>query len=97
MKTFKIINIIITILNGIFIIAINTLYFQLPVPNKIYLRDIKTGGNLPNSFINLSIIGLIINILLWLIYLFRYGKNKKIAFFIIFEIVLIVVGILYQL
>lgn len=44
---FRIINIIITILNALYVILINTFYVQLPVPNKEYLRDLKFRWSIP--------------------------------------------------
>lgn len=100
MKIFKSINVIITVLNAIYFAAINIIYFELPVPNRYYLRDLEGEILRPNSFLNISIIGFSISILLWLIYLIAFKKNKNdrrlSLFTILIEVTISVWGILYQ-
>ncbi len=101
MKIFRVINIIITILNIMYLVLINTLYVQLPVPNKEYLRDLNFGGTFPKYFINFSLISLSINILLIILYYFKYRKNlKKIEtitniVLIVIECIVIILSLLY--
>lgn len=101
MKVLKFINYLMILLNIAYIILLNVFYVQLPVPNKIYLKDIKTGGILPNSFINIGIGGLIINIIIALIYIILIKNNIKEkrlnSIIILFEILCIIIGIVYQL
>lgn len=101
MKFFRIINIIITVLNILYLILINTLYVQLPVPNKEYLRDLKFDGNFPNEFINISLVSLLINIILIFLYHLKYckklRKSEKVIniALIVIECLVIILSLLY--
>lgn len=94
MKLFKCLNTIITMLNVIYFIAINVLYFELPVPNRYYFRDLEP------AILKLSIIGFSVSILLWLIYLYKFKKNKKernlSLYIILIEVMIVIWSILYQ-
>lgn len=100
MKVLKFINYLLIIINIVYIVLLNTFYVQLPVPHKTYLRDIKVGGILPNCFINISICGLIMSIIISLVYIFaskNNNKEKKINIInIIFNILFCVIEIVYQ-
>ena len=100
MKKLNFINCFFTIINIMYIIFINVFYIQLPVPNKIYLRDIKTGGMFPNSFINIGIFGLLLNIIISIIYLILNKNNirgKNIKVMIVFiSLMFIIIGLIYQ-
>ncbi len=101
MKFFRIINIIITILNILYLILINTLYVQLPVPNKEYLRDLNFNGTFKKYFINISLVSLSINILFIVLYFIKYYRNlkkKEIIFnilLIVMEFLIIILSLLY--
>ena len=101
MKIFKFINYVLVVLNILYIILLNTFYVQLPVPNKIYLRDIKVGCILPNCFINIGICALVFSTIISFIYILinkNNNKDKKINFIVIlFYIIFCVIGIIYQL
>ena len=94
MKLFKSLNTIITMLNVIYFIAINVIYFELPVPNRYYLRDLEP------AILNLSIIGFSVSILLWLIYLYKFKKNRKerelSLYIILIEVMIVIWSILYK-
>ena len=94
MKLFKCLNSVITTLNVIYFIAINVLYFELPVPNRYYLRDLEP------VILNLSIIGFLVSILLWLIYLYKFKKNRKerelSLYIILIEVMIVIWSILYK-
>lgn len=101
MRIFKFVNYALIILNILYIVLLNTIYVQLPVPNKTYLRDIKVGGILPNCFINIGICSLILSTIISLIYIFVNKNNikeKKMNFIVVlFNIIFCLIGIIYQL
>lgn len=100
MRIFKFVNYALIILNILYIVLLNTIFVQLPVPNKTYLRDIKVGGILPNCFINIGICSLILSTIISLIYIFVNKNNikkKKMNFIVVlFNIIFCLIGIIYQ-
>ncbi len=65
------------ILNIFYIYIINTLYFQLPVPNRIYLKDFNVGYPYYYIFKNILYLMIAINVLLVVIYIIKNKNNKR--------------------
>lgn len=76
-KILKNINIFMVIFNIFYIIIINTVYIAIPMPNKIYLKNLSLGYPYYITYSDILYILILVNLCFYLIYLVARQIDKK--------------------
>lgn len=76
-KILKNINILMVIFNVFYIIIINTVYIAIPLPNKIYLKNLSLGYPYYITYGDILYILISVNLCFYLIYLVVRQICKK--------------------